>query len=144
MKISKAMKKIARLKGKISDISSRMISCVSTINENEFTEDFNKLYNERKKLTEELIELKNKVMKANIEHGAFITILELAEHKSEIEFLRTLNIKQGTVSKTFSNEAMVYKTQLTVEEKNKRIDELQEKIDELTDRLDEFNAITNI
>jgi hypothetical protein len=43
MKIVKAQKKIARLKGEIKEIKKRMSGCLSTVKGNAWEEDFNTL-----------------------------------------------------------------------------------------------------
>jgi len=144
MKISKAMKHIARLKGKISDLTQRMSECTSINEENDFIEDFYQLRNDRNKAIVELIEYKDAVMKANIKYNKFITILELAEIKNEIELYKNLFIKQGVTKEGYNGTTINYKSQITISEKNDKINELQEHINDLTDELDIFNATTDI
>ena len=144
MKISKAMKKISRLKGEICKIDIRIHQCISTNDVNEFIEDYNKLMTTREEKVKELMKLKNAVMVQNIKHGKFETIIHLSELKNKIDLYKGLNIKIGITNDGYSSEPQTYKSQITVTEKNELIDELQRRIEALTDELDEFNATTSI
>jgi hypothetical protein len=140
--VAKAMKQIARTKGKIADLTNRMIKCVNTIDTNNFIEDYATLETTRKEQVALLIDLKNKVMKVNIKHNMFETILTLSERKNEIDFLRGLEVKQGVFTDRYRDTTATYKTQVEPQARTKRIDELQDEINELTDTLDAFNATT--
>ena len=43
MKIVKAMKQVSRIQGEIKDLKKRMSACLSTLNDNNFPEDFHDL-----------------------------------------------------------------------------------------------------
>ena len=144
MKIAKAMKHIARLKGKIADITNRINKCVSTDVDNEFDEKFADLVLTRNNLVSDLISLKDKVMKANIKYDKFTLILELAEAKNKIDMFKNLNIRNGKHNGGFSSNETVYKTQYTIAERNDKIEEIQNLINDITDELDVFNASTDI
>jgi len=140
--VAKAMKQIARTKGKISDLTNRMSKCLNTIDTNEFSEDYVDLSGERAEQVAILISLKSKVMAVNIKHNMFETILTLSERKNEIDFLRGLEVKQGVFNDRFGDNKATYKSQMTTAARNKSIDELQQEINDLTDTLDTFNATT--
>lgn len=84
-------------------------------------------------------------MQANIEHNKFAIITQLSELKNEIVLYKDLNIKQGLYKERYDNgDGIMFKTQITIAEKENRIVELQNRINELTDELDVFNASTDI
>ena len=145
MKIVKAQKKIARLKGEIKEIKKRMSACLSTIKGNEFPEDFKTLDALLAEKTNEMIQLKNAVMKANIAGDMFVKVLHLGEQKSAIDFLKELDPKRGIQDSSWRSESlMAYDSQLTTAAKNALVEACQKKINDLTDELDEFNATTSI
>jgi len=140
--VAKAMKRVSRTKGKISDLTRRMEKCLNTIESNEFIEVYETLSAERAAAVVLLTDLKNRIMKVNIEHNMFEVILKLSECKNEIEMLRGLSIKQGIVTDRFGEGSNSFKSQMTVEVRNAQIDALQEQINDVTDELDAFNATT--
>jgi len=142
--VAKAMKQIARTKGKIADLTNRMSKCINTMDANEFIEEYHELAKLREENVSKLIDLKNRVMKVNIEHNMFEYILSLSECKNEIDFLRGLEVKQGVFTDRYKDTTSTYKTQMSVETRNQKIDELQESINNITDTLDAFNATTEL
>lgn len=145
MKIAKAMKIISRLKGEINLIENRLKKCVSCPDSNEYIENFEKLINIRNEKVLELIALKSKVMSANVANNKFTTITLLSELKNEIVMYKDLEIKQGIYKERYAeHDGVVFKTQLTISDKESRIETLQKQINDLTDDLDVFNASTDI
>jgi len=144
MKIVKAQKKIARLKGEIKEIKKRMSACVSTIKGNEFTEDFKTLDALLTEKTGEMIRLKEAVMKANIAGNMFGKILAMGEQKGIIDFLKELDPKKGMQESWHHDSQTEYNSQLSTAEKNALVETCQKKINDLTDELDEFNVTTSI
>jgi hypothetical protein len=144
MKIVRAQKKIARLKGDVKEIKKRLTSCLNTVSENNFNEEFKVLYGTFTDLTNQMITLKSAVHAANIKGDMFKKILQLGELKSKIDFLKELEPKIGKQESRFGESTSVYKSQITPGEKNKMVEECQEAINNLTDELDEFNAKTDI
>lgn len=142
MKIVKAMKKVSRLQGEIKTLQSRFKEGITVLEGNEFGENISSLHEELDKKTKELIRLKNDIMKTNIKHDMFPTILILGELKKHIEFLKDLEVGSG-FRKTFEGKDE-YKSQMSLKEKNYTVQKCQEKINELTDKLDDFNASTDI
>jgi len=144
MKIVKAQKKIAHLKGEVSRLKERAKRCVRTQKGNDFTEKFEDLKNIIESKLNELIDLKVKVMRANIESGVFKKVIILGELKSTIELYRALEVESGTYRQEFGAGEVSYVSQMTVKQKNDSIEDLQKKIEKLTEELDDFNAITEI
>jgi len=144
MKISKAMKKISRLKGKISVLSTRIEISVSIISTNAFKENFSDLLVSRATAINDLNNLKALVMKTNIKHDKFITVLQLGETKTLLELYKRLTIEDGFIKNGFAETQTEYKSQLSDKERNNIVDELQQRINDITDELDEFNASTDL
>lgn len=140
MKIARAMKQVSRLKGEIKSIKDRMSSCLNTLDENEFTENFNELRDQFFSKVNELIHLKTLIMIENVTKNKFRTILALGEIKSYIEFLKTLEPKNGSCESRFGSTTSKFKSQMTLSDKNEMLNECQNLINEYTDELDEFNA----
>ena len=145
MKIVKAQKLIKRLKGEIAELQQRISGTLSTLEENEYEADFKALMVTLSEKVKKLIELKVKVMKANIDNDVFKTILSLGELKSRLVFINGLNPVTGSVRAHYGEvERAKYKTQLLPTEKTKMVEECQKAINEMTDELDDFNATTSI
>ena len=112
MKIVRAMKKIARLKGEIKDLKNRMELCLNTQQENEFDEDYNHLKDRLFIKIKEMIYLKAMIMKANVTLGMFPIIVNLGELKSYMDYLKELDPKVGKRSNSrYSDESSKFKSQ---------------------------------
>lgn len=145
MKIVKAMKKVARLKGEIRELKKRMDSCLNSIVGNEFEEDLKELNMELHSKIKLMMELKVRIMHTNVANGMFSLVVNLGELKSYMDFLKELDPKIGVKSASrFSEELVEYKSQLTIKEKNDLIAKCQKHINEITDGLDDFNATTDL
>lgn len=97
-------------------------------------------------LSNELVELKTKLHKANAE--VYDKIFLLSELKSRISKLQILDCSEGKVSDRFSRihgDAAVIKTvQITILERDALIQEIESKIEEVQEELDLHNATTEI
>jgi len=145
MKIARAMKKISLLKGDIGELEARISSNISTIDGNEFEENFEELFGKLKEKIDKLVEMKMKIMKANVENGVYEKILRIGESKGLIDFLKNLEIKRGRKTVGYSEKDIVnFISQISVSERNKMVDAIKEQIIQATDELDEFNSSTNI
>lgn len=144
MKIVRAMKKVARLQGEIKELKKRITSCLSTIEENEFDEDYTELIELLNQKIKHLITLKARIMKTNTSHDMFSVILNLGELKSYIDFTREMNPKYGVIKDRFEDENATYKSQIKIIDKNKAVEKCQDLINKLTDELDDFNARTDL
>ena len=145
MKIVKAMKKIARLKGEIRELKKRMSSCLNAVEGNDFDESYPLLQKELFSKIKEVFNLKVMVMHTNVKHGLFSLVVNLGELKSYMEYLKELEPKTGMASlNRYSDEKIAFKSQLSIKDKNAQISECQEAINELTDGLDDLNATIEI
>ncbi len=144
MKIAKAMKVIARTKGEINSLTSRITNAVVTVEGNAFKEDIPKLKKQRDEEVEKLKCLKVRVMETNIKHGMFETIVSISELKNEIEMFRDMDIKEGKTNERYGSNEVTYITQISEATRNDKVAELQNNINEFTDALDVFNASTDL
>ena len=147
MKIFKAMKKIKKIKGEIQNIQNRIHSNISTVEENEFEEQYADLEKQLIEKTDELINTKNAIMEANIDNKMYKKILEIGELKSRINFLNSLEIKKGVVRDSYALREVTpskFKTQLTNKDRGTKVKDLEERVHSLIDELDDFNATTPI
>lgn len=144
MKIVRAQKEISRLKGEIKELKHRMESSLNVIEDNQFPENFDELWEILNTRTIRLIALKNAVMEANIKNGKFLSILKLGELKNYLSFVRELNPLEGTVKDHYGENSYKYKSQSSIKSKQSTIEEIQKQINGITDELDEFNAATDI
>jgi hypothetical protein len=138
------MKQIKRLQGEVKELQKRVSSCLSTLEGNEFYENFEIVMKDLIDKKQKLSSLKNGVMIANVQGGVFKKILELGELKSHIDFIRELEPKTGVTESHYGSEGQKYKSQWSVTQKNIAVQQTQQKINDLTDELDEFNAKTDI
>lgn len=146
MKIVRAMKQIARLQGEIKEIKKRTSTCLSTLADNDFDENYKQLNETLSEKTKKLIELKARVMQTNVKHNMFSVILNLGELKSRMDFVRELNPQEGYRNDRYmmTESKIKYKAQMSVAEKNKLVEGCQTAINALTDQLDDFNAKTDL
>ena len=97
-------------------------------------------------LSNELVELKTKIHKANV--GVYDKIFLLSELKSRISKLQILDCSEGKVSDRYSRmsgEAPLVKTvQINILERDGLIQEIEAKIEEVQEELDLHNATTEI
>jgi len=144
VKIVKALKKIARLKGEIKELKKRISSSLNTVKGNDFEELFDTLDAELAAKTNEMMGLKEAVMKANIAGGVFGKILKMGELKSLLDFYRELEPKNGVQENWRNDIAIEYVSQLTRVRKNEIVSGRQQEINDISDELDTFNATTDI
>jgi len=133
-----------RLQGEIKELQKRAASCLSTLEGNEFPEKFEDVLKELDEKRTKLRDLKNAIMKANIQGGMFEKVLEMGELKSHIDFLRELEPKYGLEEGGFGSDPKRYISQWTAAAKNTAVQKTQQRINDLTDELDDFNGKTDI
>ncbi len=145
MKIVRAQKLIARLKGEIQVLKKRISSSLNTVADNEnFDEDYTELEGQLNGKIKKMITLKTKVMNANVNSGMFQKVVNVGELKSYIEYLRELEPKIGTIVSRYDSEKTDYKSQMSIKQRNDLVEKAQNLINKFTDELDEFNAKTDI
>jgi len=146
MRISKALKKLTKIKGEMSELRSRIGKSNVALEDNEFEENIDDLWKQYLEKRDVMIGIKQKIMKANIENGIFGKILLMAEKKAEAAMLRDLEIKEGkhTSGGFHSDTIHTYRCQINRTEQHKRIKDLDFEIESIRDELDDFNSDTNI
>jgi len=144
MKIVRAMKERSRLEGQIKDIKHRMENCLKVIEGNLFPEDFSELFEKYNECIDKLANLKNAIMKANMNNDMYKYIIRLGELKHHIVFLKELEPINGRKVERFGENTENYISQISEKEKNNAISSVQKEINEVTDFLDNFNAMTDI
>lgn len=93
---------------------------------------------------EELITLKTRIHKANIE--VYDNIFRMAEYKSFVKYLKNLNCEEGKITRTrFGDSASLNKTTIITErERDELVENYEKMIDDIQSELDEYNATTHI
>ncbi|HPY74382.1 MAG: hypothetical protein KBC30_05300 [Planctomycetes bacterium] len=144
VKLSKALKiknNLINQYNQATDIfsreNSRLVKSTSTI-------DREKIYQKIEKLLNLIIEVKTRIAEANI--GIYKQIASIAEVKSIISYLRSLNTTDGIITKTTyqSTYEEEYTAYLKVADIDAKILELTKKIELLQDEVDEYNATHEI
>lgn len=146
MKLYKALKKRARLKGEINDLSRRLHKCNCELEGNEYREKFDTLFTEYCQKVTELTNLKVRIMKANVDGGAFLKVTKLGELKDQLSLFQSLEVKEGKVARSgYANtDVLTYKSQVGTTKKISEVKRLTAEVEKLTDELDEFNATTDL
>ena len=106
--------------------------------------DVKAAYAEAKTLRDRLVAIKTAIAVAN--QPIVGKIVELAEVKSEIAYLNTLNVQEGVFEESSYAGKLVkeYDAVLKNAEVLSEVDALQRRADELQDALDEFNASVKV
>ena len=96
------------------------------------------------KATDELIDLKSKLHRANV--PMFEKIFEMSELKSTIKGLQKLDCTEGKSNRDrYRMESeLVLTSELSLVVRNNKIKNLEERIEYLQDEMDVFNATTEI
>jgi hypothetical protein len=93
----------------------------------------------------ELVELKTKIHKANV--PVYQHIFRLSELKSMITRIKNLDCNEGTVQDYYSRNRetpTVKETEITIVERDEMVKYMEGQIEEIQDILDNHNQITNI
>jgi hypothetical protein len=93
----------------------------------------------------ELVELKTKIHKANV--PVYQHIFRLSELKSMITRIKNLDCNEGTVQDYYSRNRetpTVKETEITIVERDEMVKHMEGQIEEIQDILDNHNQITNI
>ena len=96
------------------------------------------------KATDELIDLKSKIHRANA--PMFEKIFEMSELKSNIKALQKLDCTEGKSNRDrYRMESeLVLTSEVSLVERNEIIREMEDRIEELQDEMDVFNSNTEI
>lgn len=130
-------------------IVSELNSLYSKINEYNSMEEsaprrysVEELIEKTDKLTEELIELKTKIHRANT--PVYDKIFRLSELKSRAKKLSMMDVEEGVSTNRWSDSSVKKVVEINVVERDNMVKELEEEIDTLQDELDVWNVETEI
>ncbi len=94
-------------------------------------------------LTDELVELKTKIHKANL--PMYGRIFRLSECKNQVKYLKNLDCTSGKVSNRWdANEPTVKHAEINIIERDNMVKTLEAQIEFIQDELDQWNHITHI
>jgi hypothetical protein len=142
MNISKALKYKSRLVKEINQKWDIVNKNNSIISGNKRNFDINSIMAEITVLTEELINLKEKIHLANA--PIYGKIFRMSELKNYLKMIKPLDTKEGVVESRYGQSTNTYEVEITDLVKSSMIEKVTKQIDELQDELDYFNAITKI
>jgi len=97
------------------------------------------------RLTDELIELKTSIHKAN--QPIYDKIFKLSEYKSMVKYLKSLNCVEGKTSGNRwggETESKVMEVEIGIVEKDKMVEKYESLINDIQDELDYFNQTTEL
>jgi hypothetical protein len=143
MNIKQALKKKNKLVGLISEEFAKAAR-YNSIDEGNIrpysaTESLKKYI----ELTDELIELKAQIHRANA--PVYDSIFRLAELKSQAKQLKGLDCTSGTISSRWDKESSTIKhAEITILERDGMVKEIEVRIEILQDQLDHHNHITEL
>src|ERR1700748_2688665 len=139
MNIKTALKRKNKLAGLIAEEFQKISTYNSIIEGNERPYSINSILQNWQKLSQELVELKTAIHKANT--PCFDKIFLLSELKGQIKQLRGLDCQSGKIEDRYrSSQIEIIKTvEITIVEKDYLIKSLEEKIENIHEELDNFN-----
>jgi hypothetical protein len=140
--LSKAMKVKNRLAGRLAKVQQN-IGVYNSVLEGRVGEvDIRTLDKYRADLVRALVYLKTMITAGS--QGIQQSIYELAEKKSEVEFLNGLNTRHGTEPAYGLNAApQVWVATIQMNEVAERVKKLENEIDNLQDEIDNYNSVSN-
>ena len=143
--IAYALKEKNRVAGRLAKARQLVNRENSTDKRNPSVVDVRSVYNDSKKLRDRLVAIKTAIGVAN--QPIVGKIVELAEVKSEISYLNSLDVKEGVFeSSVYGDKVRVTEITAVVTKKEvlDTVDALQRRADQLQDELDAFNASTKV
>jgi len=146
MRIYKALKRITKIKGELSDLNKRIQSANVALEDNQFCEDIYELTNKYHFKRDALIDIKARIMKSNVEGNMYEKILKMSELKSEAAMIRELSTREGkhTANGYGDSTVLTYRCQINLAERNRLVEDIELKIESIRDELDDFNATRSI
>ena len=147
MNISKAMKKLKKLKNRSSTIGAKISKHNRTLTEKDHIYEVEDLIKEYKTVTDEIVSTKLAIMKANVDSGNYELILRIGELKGFRSVLDNVDTSSGIDEEAMrygSSEKIEYKAQISEKKMEEIVTVLEEEIEGHIDTLDEFNAKTTI
>jgi hypothetical protein len=154
--ISQALRRVKEIKGQIAVATSRMTDAACWLDDNKPSYEYGQVRNERTQLVTELVDLKDRLARANstamLASGMSLhkAILTMAELKAEMTVLAALRIQEGTQRELNDYDANrrpiyvehVWHAALTNLHRDKLVADLQSAISDLNDEVESTNHRT--
>jgi hypothetical protein len=141
MNISKALKLKNKLVSKINQEYNKFSTYNSYNVEETPAYDALEAFENWKKLTDELIELKTKIHKANA--PVYDKIFRMAELKSMVSSFRRLNCSVGKTT-SYHGITTEFTCKINVPQRDQLVAQWEEEIEKLQEELEQHNALTKI
>jgi len=93
-------------------------------------------------LTNELVELKAKIHKAN--SGVYPQIFALSELKNVIKHIKSIPVDEGKVTERYGSITTIKEVELNIADRDNMIKSIEAQCEQLQDLLDTHNAITEL
>lgn len=142
MNLTKALKRKKKLATQVSREFDKLRKYNSSIETSKVTYDPEESYKSWKKLSEELVELKTKIIQATA--PIYGKIFQMNEYKSQISQLQNLTVTEGEVKRHYDDTPITYKAFITELKRDEEIEELEDKIDVIQAEIEIFNSTTSI
>lgn len=143
MKLINALSDKNKLARNIKDIQRKIAKHNSYIAGNTPIYDIKELLKELNRNIDEIVNIKSKIAKANIEK--IESVYRLSEMKSLAAFLKKLPISEGKVkSEGYGSDVNEWESELSNKERDTLVLELEQKIDTLQMEMNQFNFETEI
>ena len=148
MNISKAMKKLKKLKNRSSAISGKILKHNRSLESNTQIYDVRDLLCEYREIVEEIVSIKCAIMKANVESGNYDKILRIGELKGLKAVLSNVDTSSGIDEDSFpyrtEGKSPVFNAQLGEKDIDYMTSTIDDEIEVYLEDLDGFNATTTI
>lgn len=135
--LAKALKIKNRLAGRLAKVTQTITAYNSIVDGRLKEANVGEAVKERAQLVDALIKLKTAIYEGN--RGIYQHIISIVEKKGEVQFLSTLNTRNGK-EPGYQGQDIVYVATLTKSEVDSRVKALEKEIDDLQDSIDKYNA----
>jgi hypothetical protein len=142
MNINKALKQKNKLVVKANDAYRRFSTYNSFEENSHIPYDARESYNQWINLTNELVELKTKIHKANL--AIYDKIFRLSELKNLVSKLKNVSCNEGTSTNNYTGIQTKTKAVMSINERDELIAKFEDEIETLQDELEVHNATTKI
>ena len=140
--LAKCLKIKNRLAGRLKEVQTDIQTYNSVLEEKVGQVDVKALFEMRGQIIDSLIDLKTRIMKANLPIQS--ELIRQAELKSSIQFLNDIQTIDGLDRHSYQNTEIRYVAVLKKQSVNQQRRILEKEIDEIQDRVDTFNHQTKI
>lgn len=142
MKLTTALKEKNKLTKRISELEKIISQHNSDIKGNDKQFDVNQLLTELDTVTADLVKIKGSISEANQPINKFL--IEMGEIRSQIAFLKKINVKDGQTSERYGTTIVSYEAQLKQADIMKLVKTKEEKIEKLQELVEQHNFTTEI